>query len=1357
MSFRDIFDETRRKIGGAIGNQVDNFRVGLNQNTLPSKIVKGAGEYLAGGAKRFGTSIGEAAYSPIYARQQKLAGQRALGEQRALENKLRTTTSPIAKQRLQGAMKGYQTDFYNPQRDLGVLNKSNVRILGEAGQTAVDTLGVGALKGLKGLQIAKPTTKLLANTLGRGAEGAGYGALDALSRGGNKEDIIRSAKMGGAFGGALGFASGAPLKALKYQKIASSMDSPIPSRYSELQGAKLYKPNVKTVVQDIKDFAVKELGFNPKVNHYQMKGKVTKVLDPDTGKLISWSTDNPNFARSVQEGKLTMGMSTRSVKPSEGADSLSNEASLSGKQKEVIKNYQKTEKGLISKIYSGQKTRTAKKGFDEIKYTKEELSNYITGNEKYKSLYDNWVKSGFDKQLTPSIDRINPKKGYSLDNINLTTWGENAAKGHAERRLTQGKPILQIDSNGNVVKIHKSLSDAADEVGISFKNISAAANGKYRAKTAKGFTWRYAKPEELPSDFYSLSPQSTQGAKIQTKPINAFSTEKGIRLPLKDKKATEAINTRNFAISDKGKANLKETVEAIKPELEKVKGGVLKNEEVVDAAKASKILSREVNPEATKKATAAVTRLRQEVAAGAEGKGLTKDFIENLKVLKSYSADAGRKLQAFNIKASPETSIKESIIADLVGLGKKSDDLIKAAKGVDFDNPKQVSKFYRQFVKPSLGEVLDEYRYINLLSSPQTHIVNAFSNLIQGTVLNPATKLYTGAIDSIGSTLTGKQRTAYMREVPAYSKGFINSMGEAFKEASEVMKGNKFVERPDINRLSTGKLGPGEYVMRALEAGDVFFRKMIKGGEMEALAYKASRSGKKIPKSVMEKQAADAAEYFVFRKAPDPTNKTGQGAVLSGIDKATEAVYKFRNVPGVKWVIPFVQTPMNILKQGLEYSPLGVSTMVGNTNKTQQLAKALIGSTVLAGAATLESTWDAPTSKNEKEEFYASGRKPYSVKIGDNWVSYSKLGPLAYPMAMAAAVKWYFENDPKATSTDSIDKTTKLLGGIAGFFSDQSYLSGIGDLVDVAKGEDYAIKGMLANFGKQLVPLTSLQGWVARQLDPIYRQPKTLMDQLKTGIPGLSKSVDSYKDPLGNDSVRQNNTFNSWSPVNVNPANQQFEDIYQKRQLQKRSDAEAKALTSGSKTLSDGRVAVVIDDEVKKFDSQQEADQAINKEKFKNSDKKAELIDGTYYYKKSDGDVGTYTEQEYNYKLRNAKMDIAYNKKDYKGWVQLANEKLKDIEKQYNEADPLTQQELLNDYQDLAAKIAKYSGYGGFTKGKSGGSGSKFTGITLPTTTAKIPIRQAKAPAFKNVSKTPRIAIKSSAKTISKSTLANMR
>jgi len=101
---------------------------------------------------------------------------------------------------------------------------------------------------------------------------------------------------------------------------------------------------------------------------------------------------------------------------------------------------------------------------------------------------------------------------------------------------------------------------------------------------------------------------------------------------------------------------------------------------------------------------------------------------------------------------------------------------------------------------------------------------------------------------------------------------------------------------------------------------------------------------------------------------------------------------------------------MNILKQGIEYSPLGITTLPGAANKTEQLAKSMVGSSVLLGASWLamngRTTWATPTSPKEKEAFYASGRQPYSIKIGDNWVSYSKLGPLAYPIAMASSFQW---------------------------------------------------------------------------------------------------------------------------------------------------------------------------------------------------------------------------------------------------------------------------------------------------------------------------------------------------------------
>ena len=48
--------------------------------------------------------------------------------------------------------------------------------------------------------------------------------------------------------------------------------------------------------------------------------------------------------------------------------------------------------------------------------------------ETFKDIYDLWVASGFQRRLSPSIDRIDNKKGYSIDNIQWITQSENSKK-----------------------------------------------------------------------------------------------------------------------------------------------------------------------------------------------------------------------------------------------------------------------------------------------------------------------------------------------------------------------------------------------------------------------------------------------------------------------------------------------------------------------------------------------------------------------------------------------------------------------------------------------------------------------------------------------------------------------------------------------------------------------------------------------------------------------------------------------------------------------------------------------------------------------------------------------------------------
>ena len=61
--------------------------------------------------------------------------------------------------------------------------------------------------------------------------------------------------------------------------------------------------------------------------------------------------------------------------------------------------------------------------------TKEIFYEFALKDKKLKVLYKNWIDSGWRRDLTPSIDRINNRRGYSLDNMQFLTFRQNALKG----------------------------------------------------------------------------------------------------------------------------------------------------------------------------------------------------------------------------------------------------------------------------------------------------------------------------------------------------------------------------------------------------------------------------------------------------------------------------------------------------------------------------------------------------------------------------------------------------------------------------------------------------------------------------------------------------------------------------------------------------------------------------------------------------------------------------------------------------------------------------------------------------------------------------------------------------------------
>lgn len=603
------------------------------------------------------------------------------------------------------------------------------------------------------------------------------------------------------------------------------------------------------------------------------------------------------------------------------------------------------------------------------------------------------------------------------------------------------------------------------------------------------------------------------------------------------------LNTKNLNLTDEAKAQIDELQNNIPVT-------VISNKDVVAKSRLTAGRKTAMTDDQMKDILAKQLNSRQEVVSlqrefdKLKANGASLDELASMKgriaeqsrIAQQQGTFAGRLLQSQNILANEYATPEQKIYALLDNAGIDQSKYIKDAVNVDFNDPKQVVEFYRKHVPANFGDILTEIRYTNMLSSPLTQIVNTFSNVLQSGIVKPIEKTITGGLDAISSKLTGKERQYFASQGIDYAKGYYSALPEAFTKFKNIVSGKEMNISPDFEHIPTATKGALKWYttpLRTLEASDQFFRTLVIAGEKKSL-------GKlNLSESELLKRASESADYSLFRQKFDPDGKLGQGIVLRTWDKWNTGIQMLRRMPGGNWILPFLQTPTNILKQGMEYSPLGLTTMIGAKHPLEQLSKAMIGSAAFMGLYGLAdkgaTTWDTPTNPSEKELFYAAGLQPYSIKVGDKWVSYSKLGPLAYPLAMASALKWVEKNNPDQNVAENL---RDALGQMVGFFGDQSYVKSIGDVIEAIKGGSSnklasAVSGEINNLSGQLVPYRSFLGWITRMIDPVYRKPEGLGQNLAAQIPGLSESVPAYTDLQGQPSQRDLPILNSFSPLKV--------------------------------------------------------------------------------------------------------------------------------------------------------------------------------------------------------------------------------
>jgi hypothetical protein len=271
-----------------------------------------------------------------------------------------------------------------------------------------------------------------------------------------------------------------------------------------------------------------------------------------------------------------------------------------------------------------------------------------------------------------------------------------------------------------------------------------------------------------------------------------------------------------------------------------------------------------------------------------------------------------------------------------------------------------------------------------------------------------------------------------------------------------------------------------------------------------------------------------------------------RGTFTSKLPPNLEKLQEVFSHPTLKVLVPFFKTPANIGLEVIERTPFAplssrwrADLAAGGPSRDMAMAKVTLGSTFMATyagfAAEGHISGRGPARKEERDALERTGWKPYSIKVGDEWISYQGLEPVSALMAIAADYAEYAKYEPDATKTEEV-----FLGGVFStyhYLSEQPYMQGVADVGKLVGDADSGkvkagINALAKQFGGFVIggsPLGAYNSLIAnieRMVDPTKKDPKA--------DPDLPLAVKGFYEGLVNNYASRLPYFNQSLPDDLN-------------------------------------------------------------------------------------------------------------------------------------------------------------------------------------------------------------------------------
>lgn len=519
------------------------------------------------------------------------------------------------------------------------------------------------------------------------------------------------------------------------------------------------------------------------------------------------------------------------------------------------------------------------------------------------------------------------------------------------------------------------------------------------------------------------------------------------------------------------------------------------------------------------------------------------------------TAEAGRALSQFRMEASSR-AVRGEVLKSLAE-GPFGPTRLKevADRIVDLDklgtDPGTVNKFAADATKPKFRDKLVELYYNSILSGPTTHVVNVVSNTLTALGQLPEHAV-AAAIGAPRAGLSSGTDRVLFSELGARSFGLLQGTKDGLAQAAKTFRTGRSgdlaskVEAQETHAISGIKGSIIRTPTRALSAEDELFKAMARRMELGGLAVRqAGAEGLKGPAAKarvaelianppdeMLAKSFDYGRYLTFQR-PLP-----QGSFSQGISAATQ------RLPLAKLILPFIRTPVNILKFAGERSPAAVllkewraDFMAGGARRDLAIAKTAVGTGAMALAMEMASkgqiTGGGPADRDIAATMRADGWQPYSVKIGGKYYSYSRLDPYSTTIGIAAD---FADLQSHMTKNEQDQVAGLLLASTVKNLADKTWFSGVVDMSQaISDPQRYGASYVRNRIASVAVP--SVVAQVSRSLDPGQKDAKSILDAVRARIPGASFSVPNRQNPWGGDQVNEGGLGPDFlSPVRMSTA-----------------------------------------------------------------------------------------------------------------------------------------------------------------------------------------------------------------------------